>query len=103
MIHSSADWPPGMRAITLWSVLRSQLNDNLSRTFDGPGPTWYVIGSAPRHAAGATGPANAASSGCASPYEIGITGIFVNVTASLRSRRFASLVAPTLGVSGSPG
>ena len=41
-----------------------------------------------------------ASSGCASPYEIGITGIFVSVVASVRARRLASAVAPTPGVSG---
>ena len=51
----------------------------LRRTRAGPGPMWYVIGSAPRHAAGATGPPSCASSGCASAYEIGSTGIFMIV------------------------
>ena len=45
----------------------------------------------------------AASSGCASPYEIGSTGIFMIVGASLTASRLASRVAPMLGVSGSPG
>ena len=38
-----------------------------------------------------------------SPYETGNTGILVMVGASLTCSRFASLVAPTPGVSGSPG
>ena len=63
----------------------------------------YVIGSAPRHCAGATRPSNAASSGCASAYEIGITGILVNVAAWASGSRLACGVAPTPGVSGSPG
>ena len=62
-----------------------------------------MSGSAPRHASGATGPPSASSSGSASPYEIGRTGIFVSVGASLSASRFASVVAPTPGVSGSPG
>jgi len=54
------------------------------------------------HSAGATGPVSVRSSGNASLYEIGSTGIFVMVGASFKSRRFASRVAPTPGVSGSP-
>src|SRR2546426_9093481 len=56
--------------------------------------------SPPRHSDGAIGPVSAASSGSASPYEIGRTGILVIVDASLRARRFASFVAPTPGVRG---
>ena len=53
-----------------------------------------MIGSAPRHASGAIGPPSASSSGRASAYEIGRTGIFVSVGASvtreaLRVRRRA--------------
>ena len=81
----------------------SQLKASFRCTFAGPGPTRYVIGSAPRQSSGASGPASAASSGCASPYEIGSTGIFVRLGASLTASRFASFVAPTPGVSGSPG
>ncbi len=43
------------------------------------------------------------SSGSASLYEMGSTGIFVMTSASLRSMRFASFVAPMPGVRGSPG
>src|SRR5260370_22537709 len=57
----------------------------------------------PRHDSGDTSPVSAASSGCASPYESGSTGILVIVGASLMSSRFAFFVAPTPGVSGSPG
>src|SRR5256885_6232844 len=60
------------------------------------------MASPPRHSCGATAPRRAASSGCASPYEMGNTGILVMVGASLTCSRFASLVAPTPGVSGSP-
>src|SRR5271165_3831263 len=84
-------------------VFRSQFDLTTRWTLAGPGPMRYVIGSAPRHVAGAVGPVIAASSGCASPYEIGSTGILVIVWASVSARRFASLVAPTPGVSGSPG
>ena len=37
------------------------------------------------------------------PYEIGKTGILVIVAASATLKRFADLIAPTPGVSGSPG
>src|ERR1017187_9316882 len=84
-------------------VLVSQLNLAFRCTLAGPGPIRYVIGKDPRHAGGAMGPFIAVSSGCASPYEIGSTGILVSVTASLSARRLASLVAPTPGVTGSPG
>src|SRR5204862_91651 len=53
--------------------------------------------SPPRHSCGAMAPRRAASSGCASPYEMGNTGILVMVGASLTCSRFASLVAPTPG------
>jgi hypothetical protein len=61
------------------------------------------MGNAPRHVAGATGPPSASSSGFASAYEIGSTGILVSVGASLSASRLAEGVAPTPGVSGSPG
>ena len=64
---------------------------------------WYVIASAPRQFSGATGPASADSSGSASAYEIGSTGMRVMVFASLRLNRLAFAVAPTPGVNGSPG
>src|SRR5258705_199901 len=54
--------------------------------------------SPPRHSAGAMGPRRAASSGFASPYEMGSTGILVMVGASLTAMRFASFVASTPGV-----
>ena len=62
-----------------------------------------VIGKPPRQFSGATGPLIAASSGCASAYEIGSTGIFMIVAASSFARRFAPSTAPTPGVRGSPG
>src|SRR5439155_1378470 len=98
MIHSSGAPVPGMRAITSYNGLRLQSDLTRRCTFAGPGPTWYVIPSPPRHSSGAVGPASAASSGWASPYEIGSTGILVIVCASAVARRFASLVAPTPGV-----
>ena len=48
------------------------------------------------------GPRSCASSGCASPYEMGSTGICVMGFASDIGNRLASGVAPTPGVSGSP-
>ena len=42
-----------------------------------------MIGRAPRHDSGAIGPRSASSNGCASPYEIGSTGIFVRIGDSL--------------------
>ena len=47
-----------------------------------------MSGSDPRHASGATGPLSAASSGCASLYDIGITGILVSVTASAEADEY---------------
>src|SRR3954454_4082465 len=61
------------------------------------------MGSPPRQLDGAIGPVIASSSGCASPYEIGSTGILVMVGASARDRRAAPGTAATPGVSGSPG
>ena len=89
--------------MTLYSGLSVQSNDSFRCTRAAPGPRRYVIGNPPRHALGASGPVSAASSGCASAYEIGITGIFMMVIASLRSSRFAPGTAPMPGVSGSPG
>src|SRR5262245_41561937 len=103
MIHSSGYVDPGNRAMTLLARLRPQSNASLRCARAVLGPKRYVIGSAPRHSAGTTGPLSAMSSGCASPYEIGRTGIFVNVVTALMSRRLAEGVAPTFGVSGSPG
>src|SRR6059036_304046 len=96
MIHSSGALAPGMPAITSYNGLRLQSDLTRRCTFAGPGPTWYVIPSPPRHSSGAVGPASAASSGWASPYEIGSTGILVIVCASAVARRFASLVAKRL-------
>ena len=82
----------------------SQFDATFRWTCAGPGPSRYVIGSAPRHASGATGPSIAASSGCASPYEIGSTGIFV-MRRRVLQRAGASRLGrrPIPGVSGSPG
>ena len=62
-----------------------------------------MIGSPPRQADWATGPESAARSGCASPYEIGNTGIFVNVGAALTGNRLAPGSDGVNGVNGSPG
>src|SRR5882762_9808031 len=81
----------------------SQLNSSFRWTVAGPAPRWYGIGNAPLHSSGAIGPPTFLKSGRASEYEIGRTGILVSVGASLIASRFASSVAPTPGVSGSPG
>src|SRR6185436_17294219 len=103
MIHSSGYVEPGRRAMTLFARLRLQSKTSLRWARAALGPKRYVIGSAPRQSPGTTGPPSAMSSGCASPYEIGSTGIFVTVVTALISRRLAEGVAPTFGVSGSPG
>ena len=61
------------------------------------------MGRPPRHAAGAIGPPSASSSGRASAYEMGSTGIFVSVWAFVNSGRVTPPLAATPGVSGSPG
>jgi hypothetical protein len=94
---------PGMRATTSRAGTMFQSNASFRCTVAGPGPTRYVIGSAPRHDSGAVGPRSAASSGRASPYEIGRTGILVIVAASDRSIRFAPSTAPTPGREGVAG
>jgi hypothetical protein len=81
----------------------SQLKRATRWTLAGPGPTWYGIGRVPPHLLGAMGPLRAARRGWASPYEIGRTGILERLWASRIERRFASGVAPTPGVRGSPG
>src|SRR5215203_1613364 len=103
MIHSSGYVEPGSRAITLLARFRLQSKTSLRCAGAMLGPKRYVIGSAPRQSPGTTGPPRAISSGSASPYEIGSTGIFVSVVTALMSRRLAEDVAPTFGVSGSPG
>ena len=50
---------PGASAPDEWIIVGSHRD---AWTFAGPGPMWYVIGSAPRHASGATGPFNRLSS-----------------------------------------
>src|SRR3989441_10492239 len=103
MIHWSAALAPGSRAITSYSGLVLQSDLTRRWTFAGPGPMRYVRGSAPRQASGAIGPRTAASSGCASPYEIGSTGILVIVCAPASGSRLGPGVAPTPGGKGSPG
>src|SRR2546430_10411075 len=56
MIHSSGALAPGMRAITSYSGFRLQSDLTRRCTLAGPGPTWYVMPSPPRHSWGAIGP-----------------------------------------------
>src|SRR4051812_25265568 len=103
MTHWSASVVPGSLAITSYSGLsdHSDLTTRCTRAW--PGPNRYVIGRPPRQPSGTTAPPRADSNGWASAYEIGNTGILVSVFASASDKRFASFVAPTPGVSGSPG
>src|SRR2546429_9641556 len=103
MIHSSGALAPGMRAITSYSGFRLQSDLTRRCTLAGPGPTWYVMPSPPRHSWGAIGPVSAASNGSASPYEIGRAGIFVVGCASLCARGVPCLGAPPPGGQGAPG
>ena len=67
MTHSSGHTEPSIFATTSRAGTSFQSKTSFRWTFAGPGPTRYVIGSAPRQPSGATGPSSAASSGFASP------------------------------------
>ena len=57
--HSSGRSEPFITAITFSAGASFQSNSSFRRTRAGPGPKWYVIGSAPRHASGTTLPSRA--------------------------------------------
>src|SRR5690242_20536978 len=74
-------------------------------TRTGPGPTWYVNGSAPCQSRGESGPPRFCKMGDASAYESGVVGIFAKDAAfsgATRSESGRDGTEATPGVVASP-